>query len=140
MDEDIVLAKVDNIQRCLKRIRDKLAGAPDRLDDIDVQDIVVLGLQRAVQSAIDLAVHAVVSDGLGLPAQVRDSFALLERAGVIDAPLARQLERMCGFRNVAVHDYAALDLAIVKTIVRERLPDLERFAARMLEHAGLGAE
>jgi uncharacterized protein YutE (UPF0331/DUF86 family) len=36
---------------------------------------------------------------------------------------------MVGFRNIAVHDYEAIDVTILKRILAERLPDLENFAA-----------
>ena len=55
-DRDVVLAKVTAIQKCLRRINDVTGLDPDRLDDLDIQDIFVLNLQRAVQSAIDLAI------------------------------------------------------------------------------------
>jgi uncharacterized protein YutE (UPF0331/DUF86 family) len=39
---------------------------------------------------------------------------------------------MVGFRNIAVHEYAVLDPAILRAIVDKHLPDLEAFAARIL--------
>jgi hypothetical protein len=39
IDADVAYAKVGNIQRCLRRIKDVTALDPARLDDIDVQDI-----------------------------------------------------------------------------------------------------
>nr|WP_240637245.1 DUF86 domain-containing protein [Meiothermus hypogaeus] len=46
---------------------------------------------------------------------------------------------MVGFRNVAVHDYQALSLPILKTILEERLGDfsslLLRFGARTTQRA-----
>jgi len=65
-DRDVVLAKVSAIQKCLRRIKDITGLNPDRLDDIDVQDIFVLNLQRSIQSAIDLATHIIASEGLGI--------------------------------------------------------------------------
>jgi uncharacterized protein YutE (UPF0331/DUF86 family) len=47
------------------------------------------------------------------------------------------MRRMAGFRNVAVHEYRRLDLAVLDAIVRERLGNLRAFAARILERAGL---
>ena len=34
---------------------------------------------------------------------------------------------MVGFRNILVHDYARLDLAVVIRVLREDLRDIERF-------------
>jgi len=38
-DMDIILAKTDNIQRCLRRIKETTGLKPESLDDIDKQDI-----------------------------------------------------------------------------------------------------
>ena len=45
----------------------------------------------------------------------------------LDAGLGERLAGMVGFRNVAVHDYRTLDLAIVGSIIRDRLGDLSTF-------------
>ncbi len=70
IDKDIVYAKAGNIGNCLQRIREVTHLEADRLADINVQDIFVLNLQRAVQSAIDLAAHLVATEGLGLPTSI----------------------------------------------------------------------
>jgi uncharacterized protein YutE (UPF0331/DUF86 family) len=61
IDPDIVLAKVAIIQRCLDRIRSVTHMDPNRLENIDIQDIFVLNLQRAIQAAIDLGAHTLAS-------------------------------------------------------------------------------
>ena len=45
-DEDVVLAKVAAIQRCLRRIKDVTGLDPARLEELDAQDIFVLNLKR----------------------------------------------------------------------------------------------
>ena len=89
-----------------------------------------MNLQRACEASIDLAMHLVRVTRAGLPQDTREAFDLLVAGGHLHADLAGRLKRMVGFRNVAVHDYQALNLAIVDTIVRERLDDLLAFAAR----------
>jgi uncharacterized protein YutE (UPF0331/DUF86 family) len=132
VDRDLVLAKVESMERCLARISDVRARGREGLRPLDVQDIVVLNLQRAVQATIDLAAHVVTTEGLGLPDSLGASFALLEGAGMIDSQLADRMRRMTGFRNVAVHEYRRLDPAILEAIVRERLGDLQAFARAIL--------
>lgn len=126
---DVVLAKLGSIDRCLRRIRDVTLGDPTRVLEIDVQDIVVLNLQRAIQAAIDLAAHLISQQQWGLPDSLKAHFAILQREGVIDPVLSRRLEAMVGFRNIAVHDYEVIDVAVLERIVADRLPDLEAFAA-----------
>jgi len=131
-DKDIVIAKVATIQKCLERIRDVTALDPASLDDIDRQDIYVLNLQRAIQASIDLASHIVASQGLGLPETVRENFTLLRDKGLIDPLTASRMEKMTGFRNIAIHNYQALNLEILKSILTKNLKDLEDFYTAVL--------
>jgi uncharacterized protein YutE (UPF0331/DUF86 family) len=136
-DQDVVLGKVSNIQRCLKRIRDVTQLDTQSLASLDVQDIFVLNLQRAVQSTIDLAAHVIASEGLGLPATMKEHFLLLQRAGIISEFLANKMNSMVGFRNIAIHDYESIDPAILKSILKTNLPDLEEFYTAILKRYNL---
>jgi uncharacterized protein YutE (UPF0331/DUF86 family) len=131
-DKDVVLAKVATIQKCLERIRDVTSLDPASLDDINRQDIFVLNLQRAIQASIDLASHIVASEGLGLPETVRDNFTLLRDKNVIDPETALKMQKMTGFRNIAIHNYQALNLDILKSILTGNLKDLEDFYTAVL--------
>lgn len=126
---DIALAKLASIQRCVRRIRDVTHGDPTRVQEIDIQESVILNLQRAIQAAIDLAAHLIAQQSWGLPDSLKAHFTILVRENVIDAALGKQLEAMVGFRNIAVHDYETIDVDILRRIVAERLTDLERFTA-----------
>jgi uncharacterized protein YutE (UPF0331/DUF86 family) len=132
---DVALGKLATIERCLQRIRTVTAGNPDRVDDLDVEEIVVLNLQRAIQAAIDLAAHLISGRGWGLPDSLKAHFQILADQSVISPELASHLRAMTGFRNIAVHDYEQLDRAILKRIVRERLGDLAAFATAVKEFA-----
>ena len=133
-DPDVVLAKVAAVQRCLKRIQETTMLEPGSLDDIDKEDIFVLNLQRSIQAVIDLATHIVASEGLGLSDTVKGNFKLLQNAGVISKELAAKMESMVGFRNIAMHDYQAIDKDILKSILIHNLKDLEDFYTIVLLH------
>ena len=134
-DRDVVLAKIAAIQKSLKRIKDVTGLDPERLDELDTQDIFVLNLQRAIQSAIDLATHVVASEGLGIPDTIRGNFVLLENAKIITKALSKKMQSMVGFRNIAIHDYQSLDIEILKAILAKNLKDLEQFYTTILTHA-----
>ena len=136
---DVALAKLATMRRRLQRIEAATGGDPTRVRNLDTQDIVVLNLQRAVQAAIDLAAHLIARSGWGLPDSLKAHFAILARERVIDADLCRQLEAMVGFRNIAVHDYQTLDIAVLERIVAERLPDLAGFADAVTRHLAAGS-
>lgn len=134
IDRDLVFEKVSNIRRCLRRIKQTTSLMPDSLTDINVQDIFVLNLQRAVQSVIDLAAHVVTSEDLGLPASLRDNFRLMNEAGIIDEKLKQHMESMVGFRNIAVHEYQKLENDILGVILTKHLTDLEDFYKAVIKH------
>lgn len=137
IDGDIVYAKVGNIQKCLRRIRDVTHLEAERLMDIDIQDIFVLNLQRAIQSTIDLAAHLVADESLGLPTSIRENFILLQQAKVLTPALTSKMIRMVGFRNIAIHEYQNLDVNVLKSILTDHLQDLEEFARVILVHYSL---
>lgn len=126
-DRDVILAKIGNIQRCLRRIKEVTNLTPDSLDDIDKQDIFVLNLQRAIESSIDIASHIVASEGLGLASAIKDNFKFLYEAKIIDEKLLKKMQSMVGFRNIAVHAYRSIDVDILKAILTKNLKDIEEF-------------
>ena len=130
---DIVLNKAEIIERALGRANDVYRIHLSDLErNPDAQDVIVLNLQRACEAAIDLAMHVVRLKGLGLPRESRDAFSLLERADVIDPNVADRLRKMVAFRNIAVHDYRALDWAIVRAIVEKDSKDIAVFSRQIV--------
>jgi uncharacterized protein YutE (UPF0331/DUF86 family) len=124
---DVILNKAATIERCLHRVREVYAGDDHNLrEDLTRQDSIVLNLQRACEAAIDLAMHLVREHHLGIPQDSREAFDLLSGVGLYPRESAEKLRRMVGFRNVAVHDYQALNLDIVREIIRSHTDDLGR--------------
>jgi uncharacterized protein YutE (UPF0331/DUF86 family) len=72
----------------------------------------------------------------GAPQNSREAFSMLIEHTVLDAELGRRLQRMVGFRNIAVHDYKALNLDIVQAIVEEHLTDFLEFRRLVLQTDG----
>lgn len=126
-DKDIVFQKVDRIQNCLQRIYKTINGDISRLDQYDVQDVVTLNLQRATQLVIDLAAHVVRAESLGMPKTLKENFQLLYQHHIIDKNLKEKMEHMVGFRNIAVHDYEAINPNVLKSIFQHHLKDIEDF-------------
>ncbi|HEY52224.1 MAG TPA: DUF86 domain-containing protein [Caldilineae bacterium] len=127
--DDILLAKAAIIERCLRRVDAEYQDDPERLEDFTYQDAIVLNLQRACQAAIDMAMHVVARDHLGAPASSAEAFDLLAKAGRIDAELAKRMRGMVGFRNIAVHEYQKLDLAILQAVIEHGGDDFVAFCA-----------
>ena len=134
MADDVILNKAASIERCLRRIEEEYAGAEQHLmGNQTKQDAIVLNLQRACETAIDLAMYIVSRRKLGIPQDSRDAFSLLQTAGILQADLAQRMQRMVGFRNVAVHEYARLNLDIVHTIITKHLDDFRAFSSTIVK-------
>lgn len=133
MIEDVLINKAAIIERCLKRIGEEYRGHEAELEtNFTRQDSIILNLQRACEAAIDAAMHIVRVKKLGVPQQSREAFQMLYDAGIIDEKLKGNLQAMVGFRNVAVHDYRALNLAILRSILENRLGDFREFVTVLL--------
>jgi len=131
--DDVVLSKVQIIERCLKRVAEESGGDHRNLrENITKQASILLNLERACQAAIDLGMRIVKLRSFGVPADSRDAFALLERGGFIGADLSKELQAMVGFRNTVVHEYQAINLAIVERVLDEKLKFLLEFTEHCL--------
>lgn len=129
MDRLIVGRKLDSLRRCLARVENKRPPNVETLErDIDLQDVLVLNLSRAVQICVDLASHLLSGLDLPPPNTMGEAFDRLAQAGIIDAGLALQMKKAVGFRNVAVHAYDAINWQIVFAIATQGMRDLNRFA------------
>jgi len=103
--------------------------------DLTHQDAAILNLQRACESAIDMAQHIVRVKRLGLSSTSGESFSLLATAGWIPHDLGSRMRQMTGFRNIAVHNYQTLFLQIVLDIVHNHLDDFSDFTRAVLVRA-----
>ncbi len=127
-DRPLVEKKLAAIVSAVSDLR-RLARLDLLRHDVREERFVAHTLQLAMQAALDVASHIVSDESLGEPQTNRHLFDLLARAGWLDDGLAGQLSRMAGFRNVLVHGYDDVDLAVVEDIVRHRLDDLLQFVA-----------
>lgn len=122
---DVVLNKIQIVQRCAHRAREELAEAGESFrSNFSRQDAAVMNVVRACEATIDLANYVVRLRRAGVPGTSAESFRLLAHIGVLDEDLTERLARMVGFRNVAIHAYQKLDLGIVESVIRRGLDDL----------------
>jgi len=134
--DEILVGKANIIERCVARVREEYVGYENEFEvNFTKQDSIILNLQRASEAVIDAANHLVKIKQLGVPQTSREAFELLVKSGGLEKELGAPLQKMVGFKNVAVHDYTALNLAVVRKIIETRLSDFEKFAAWILEQA-----
>ena len=134
---EIILNKKISIERCIAQIDKYYAlgsGLPFESDYLR-QDAIGMNLQRACELTIDIANHVIKTKKLGLPQDSKDSFALLQRAGLIGVEQMHALQAMVGFRNILVHEYRRLDLHILVDVIERRMRELLNFANTALNAA-----
>ncbi len=84
----------------------------------------------------DLASHVISEAGIAVPASYSEVSRHLREAGILDESNARLFRRIVGFRNVVVHQYAAVDLGLVGEVLRGRkYVDIARLALSISEWA-----
>jgi uncharacterized protein YutE (UPF0331/DUF86 family) len=133
MDKQIVEQKLESLRRCVERIQGKQPlSANDLETDIDKQDIISLNLSRAVQLTVDIGVHIISSLSSQVPDTMGQTFEVLADKHVIPKELATRLKKSVGFRNIAVHNYDAINWEIVHSIVQLHLRDFSEFAKAIL--------
>ena len=131
----VAAAKIATLVRCIERARAERAEAGSSFErDFTRQDAAILNVMRACEAAVDLANMLIRKQRLGLPAEMKESFVLLERGRFLSTELSERLQGMIGFRNIAVHQYKELDLDIVESIIDDGLDDLLEFAESIRAH------
>ena len=134
MDE-VVLNKSESIRRCIKRIEEDYDEEFE--NNYTKQDAVILNIQRAIQQTIDLGAYIIKKYKLGIPKTSKEIFIILEENDIIDENLSESLQKMVGFRNLAVHEYTKLRLDILEYIIKERIWDTIEFQKRIIEYESL---
>lgn len=130
----IILAKTDSLRRCINRIEEKTPDSVEELHrDLDLQDIISVNLERAVQCCVDIAAHALAMSDERPPATMSESFEMLGELGVVDTKSAQCMKAAVGFRNISVHGYQKIDWAIVFSIITIHLDDFREFARQIVK-------
>lgn len=129
---DALAQKAARIERCVARAQAEHAASPAFLTDFTRQDAAILNIQRACELSLDMGNMVIRHFDLGLPRSSRDVFALLAQHGWLSADDAITLQHMVSFRNIAVHEYDVLDMAIVQSIIQKDLLQTVRFAGQLL--------
>jgi len=134
VDDDVVMAKLEGLDRCVARIR---AKSPDNFEefasDLDSQEIIALNLERSVQLCVDVALRVLARrNGPRLPGSMADAFRQLQERDTIDEETFRRLISAVGFRNISVHSYTEVDPEIVWSILQNELDVFPEFARQVL--------
>jgi uncharacterized protein YutE (UPF0331/DUF86 family) len=135
LDADIVRRKLETITtslRLLEPLRD--LSLDDYQGDIYRRKAVERLLQEVVEAAVDINAHILVRSGRGAPDDLHTSFRDMAAAGVLSSELARELAPSAGLRNRLVHEYDAIDDAIVLSAIGMAIDLYGRYVAAVETH------
>ena len=136
MKDDIILNKTETIRKCIKRVKEEYQDNPENLNDYKTLDSIILNIQRLCEASIDIAMHYIKQKRLEIPQSSKETFKILEKNGILTPELSNRMQAMVGFRNIAIHDYQSLNMAVVRAIIEKHLEDsLELAACIMNEKA-----
>jgi len=128
MNSIVIASKLESLRSCLDRIRSKKPDTLNQLlEDIDMQDILALNLERSIQLCVDIANHILSSLDDAPAMSMAESFERLSENEIISVELAGNLRRAVGFRNLSVHAYDKIDWSLVWTNFESDLNDLINF-------------
>jgi uncharacterized protein YutE (UPF0331/DUF86 family) len=131
---DIIINKIQSIQRCVERAREEYNKSPRTFDtNYSSQDAAILNVVRACEQCIDLANHIIKKQKMGIPTSSSESFELLQAKSIIDQPLMKNLKNMIHFRNIVIHNYQQINLEIVKSVIKKELNNLVLFGDHIMK-------
>ena len=137
MDRQVIEQKLESLRRCLTRIKQKTPATAQELEhDLDAQDVLTLNLTRAVQLCVDIGTHLIANSEQPAPDTMGQTFDTLARMNLIGPDVALRMKKAVGFRNIAIHNYEAIDWQITHIIATRHIEDFAAFAAAIVDYIG----
>jgi uncharacterized protein YutE (UPF0331/DUF86 family) len=133
MTPPVFIQKIDSLRNCVERIEGKKPfSAQDLQSNFDLQDIISINLERAIQVSIDIATHLISERNGPTPATMAESFLELARQNIITPTTAERLVKAVGLRNILVHEYSKINWGIVAEVAEKHLDTFRDFAQEVL--------
>ena len=106
MDRRVIADKLERLRRCVQRLEQKRPATLATLAaDVDLQDILSVNLERAVQLCVDIAAHIIASREIPAPTTMAGAFEALHTLYILPPDLTNSMKKAVGFRNmVGVQD------------------------------------
>ena len=129
MEQHLIVKKLASLQRCLCRAQTRCPTTQEGLRfDPDAQDIVSLNPMRAFQLTVDIG-RFIVGKTKGLvPTTASATFEQLQGFGIINDDLADRLTAADAFKEMVLHNSAAISWDSVFCSLPDRLHDFKKFA------------
>lgn len=128
VEKEVVQRRIQEILTFTEELK-KLSkiSKKDFLKNSERQYAVMHLLQLTIEACLSLGNHIVSHRRLGIPENYQDTFALLEKGGVLPPEFAKEMMKMARFRNRLVHIYWQMDLDQIYDILATKLGDFEEY-------------
>jgi len=135
LKNSVIYKKIAQININVERLKSKRHVSEKEFErNIDIRESVLLNLQQAIQGCIDIGTHIIADFGWGTPGSTAEIFYILEEHKIIPLSMVETMIKMCGFRNLIVHQYAEIDYKIVYSIYQHEVEDFEDFLNEIQIH------
>ncbi|MDP3042634.1 MAG: DUF86 domain-containing protein [Candidatus Omnitrophota bacterium] len=134
LDRNRILAKIDELDGYLDEL-DQIAPAKLKFkeyQEIEKKRSCERLLQLSIEAVIDICKLFVSGLRLGLPAEENDLFDKMRKKKLLSKEMTVTLREMKGFRNILVHEYAAVDDELVFKAIKTKLKDFRKFKKEIL--------
>jgi len=99
---------------------------------MDLQDIISVNLERAVQITVDMGAIIITEKSLKPSNTMAGTFQVLANEEIISIDLAKKLQSSVGFRNISVHGYNSIDWELVFDLIHHHLCNFKEFLKSVL--------
>jgi uncharacterized protein YutE (UPF0331/DUF86 family) len=91
-------------------------------------------LTISIEACQDIAGHLIASEGMRAPRNYKDTFSVLNEAGILPDEIAATMRSLAGLRNLLVHIYWNVDDTMIYDSLKSELDDFEVFVAHIMSY------
>lgn len=129
MKQHLIVKKLASLQRCQCRVQTRCPTTQEGLRfDPDAQDIVSLNLMRAFQLAVDIGRLILGKTKAVAPNTPNATFEQLQGFGIINNDLANRLTAADAFKEMVLHNSAAISWETVFCSLPNCVHNFQKFA------------
>ena len=101
--DDVIINKLSLLDKYIERIQ--AVHGDDFLTNQVAQDVATINLIRSCEVCLDVGLRLISIMNLSIPQNNKDVFVILGKKSLIPESLSLKLQKMAGFRNIAIHEY-----------------------------------
>lgn len=88
----------------------------------------------SIEACLVLANHIIVTQGLRAPKDYKDSFKVLNEAGILPDDFVPTMQALAGLRNLLVHLYWDVDDRMLHDAIGGELADFDTFVGHIIAY------